>query len=219
MNELLKRLKVLSTSSLSDANKSIRVLDGGIRKFGDSEQMAGPVRLVSCTDDFLSVLRSLNEARSGEVLVVEARSSTKAVLGGLFCSEAKRRGLSGVIVDGPIRDVACIEDLNFPVYARNTCPCAGTSKKFFNTFEPVVVGGVMVSSEDIVVGDKDGVVVGNEKFFQSIIELAEEIERAEAFILKKLQNNVPLSKLLNLETHLKKIESGKESALQFKLDV
>ena len=76
----------------------------------------------------------------------------------------------------------------------------------------------MVSSGDIVVGDKDGVVVGNVNFFQSVVDLAEEIERAEAFILKKLQNNVPLSKLLNLETHLKKIESGEESVLQFKVD-
>ena len=219
MNELLKRLKVLSTSSLSDANQTIRVLDGGIRKFGDSEQMVGPARVVSCTDDFLSVLRSLTEARAGEVLVVEARSSTRAVLGGLFCSEAKRRGLSGVIVDGPIRDVACIEGLNFPVYARNTCPCAGTSEKLSNTFEPVIVGGIMVSSGDIVVGDKDGVVVGNVSFFQSVVELAEEIERAEAFVLNKLQDNVPLSKLLNLEAHLKKVECGEESTLQFKLDV
>lgn len=218
MNELLKRLKVLSTSSLSDANKSIRVLDGGIRKFGNSEGMVGLARVVSCGDDFLNVLSSLNEATAGEVLVVEARSSTRAVLGGLFCSEAKRRGLSGVIVDGPIRDMACIEGLNFPVYARNTCPCAGASSKLSNTFEPVVVGGVMVSSGDIVVGDKDGVVVGNVNFFQSVVDLAEEIERAEAFILKKLQNNVPLSKLLNLETHLKKIESGEESVLQFKVD-
>ena len=76
----------------------------------------------------------------------------------------------------------------------------------------------MVSSGDIVVGDKDGVVVGNVNFFQSVVDLAEEIERAEAFILKKLQNNVPLSKLLNLETHLKKIESGEKSVLQFKVD-
>ena len=76
----------------------------------------------------------------------------------------------------------------------------------------------MVSSGDIVVGDKDGVVVGNVNFFQSVVGLAEEIERAEAFILKKLQNNVPLSKLLNLETHLKKIESGEESVLQFEVD-
>ena len=115
MYELLERLKTLSTSSLSDVNKSIRVLDSGMKKYGNSDQMVGPARVVSCSNDFLSVLKTLDEAKEGEVLVVEARTSTRAVLGGLFCSEARRKGLSGVVVDGPIRDVACIEELKFLV--------------------------------------------------------------------------------------------------------
>ena len=76
----------------------------------------------------------------------------------------------------------------------------------------------MVYSGDIVVGDKDGVVLGDVGFFQSIIDLAEEIERTELTVLTKIKNNVSLSELLNLQAHVKKIKSGEESSLQFKID-
>ena len=218
MDELLKRLKNISTSSLADVDKDIRVLDGGIQKYAGFGKMVGIARVVSCQNDFLNVLRSLNESRKGEVLVIEARTSIRAVLGGLFCSEASRRGLSGVVVDGPIRDIECVQKLDIPVYARSLCPCAGTAKDLSVTKEPVFVGGAKVFSGDIVVGDKDGVIVGGPHFFQGIVDMAEEIEEKESAILNKIKSDIPLSSLLNLKEHMERLEKGENSNLQFEID-
>ena len=186
MEKLFKRLQKISVSSLADVDKEIRVVDGSIRRYSGLGNMVGVARVVSCHNDFLKVLRSLETSLAGEVLVVAARTSDRAVLGSLFCTEALRRGLAGVIVDGPIRDVSSIEQLELPVYARYSCPCAGTTRDLSATIEPVLIGETKVFSGDILVGDKDGVIIAKLEHFESIVEAAEEIEEKEFDLLNRM---------------------------------
>ena len=90
-----------------------------------SAKMIGVVRTLQLSrpNDFLAVMHALAEIRSGEVLVVHTSGSTRAVAGGLFTTEAARRGCRGLVVDGPIRDV---EDLACPTYSTFVSPYAGT---------------------------------------------------------------------------------------------
>ena len=94
----LKELRLLDTASLCDADKSLRgsndyqplkLLDSIIRPMNQCGHrvMAGVARTVQCTEanDFLAVLRGLQEACQDEVLVVNTLSSNRAVAGELFC--------------------------------------------------------------------------------------------------------------------------------------
>lgn len=61
-------------------------------------------RTVRCFNDFLTVIKALDDAQPGEVLVIDTMSSTRTVAGELFATEAKRRGLAAIVIDGPCRD-------------------------------------------------------------------------------------------------------------------
>ena len=56
---------------------------------------------------------------SGDMLVVDSQGSDRAVSGSLFPTEAIRKGLAGIVVDGPCRDTRTIRELDLPYYARS----------------------------------------------------------------------------------------------------
>ncbi|MEM7543044.1 MAG: RraA family protein, partial [Pseudomonadota bacterium] len=126
--QLLARLRHLDAASLADADKSIAVMDTGLRPVAPGLKMVGYARTVQCENDFLAVIQALDEAQENEVLVVDSRGSDRAVVGELFSGEAKRRGLSGIVVDGLVRDTNAIAQLAFPVFARGRCPISGTTQ-------------------------------------------------------------------------------------------
>ena len=125
----------------------------------NNSKLVGISRTVQCTvqNDFLAVLRGLDEAKSGEVLVVDTKGSTKAVAGGLFLTEASRKNLSGLIVDGPIRDMNIVSKSKTMCFSSSITPYSGTVQSLGETQVSIKCGGVDILPGDIIIGDVDGV--------------------------------------------------------------
>ena len=102
---LTERLRAIEVSALCDADKTLPVCDAAIRAMVPGVRMAGPALTVTAEDDHLPVFSALAEAEPGEVLVIATNGGRLAVLGELFATEARRRGLAGVVIDGHCRDV------------------------------------------------------------------------------------------------------------------
>ena len=96
-----------------------------IRAMVPDVRMAGPAFTVLAPDDHLPVFSALAEAAPGDVLVIVTGEGSVAVLGELFATEAQRRGLAGVVIDGLCRDVAGLRRNGLPVFARGTIPRSG----------------------------------------------------------------------------------------------
>jgi len=182
--------------------------------------MLGIARTVQLTrpNDFLAVLAALAEVHFGDVLVVNTSGSTRAVAGSLFTTEAARRGVRGIVVDGPIRDV---EDLACPTYSTMVSPYAGTVQHPGEGVDvaPILCGGVTVTPGDIIFGDRDGVLVGSADSFATCLESAENVVAVEQHLMRGMKMGASLHNMTNFEVHIKKRKEGKESALEFNEDL
>ena len=147
LGDVISRLQNLGTGQLCDADKVINthissdkddfnlkgyealsLMDTDVMKLRHKPEhrvMVGVARTVQLPrpNDFLAVLHALDELSAGDVLVINTSGSSRAVAGSLFTTEARRRGVSGIVVDGPIRD---IDDLDCFAYSTNVTPYAGT---------------------------------------------------------------------------------------------
>ena len=118
--------------------------------------MCGPACTVKVfPGDNLMVHKSLDVIEPGDVIIVDAGGSTlNAVLGDLVSTKAKHRGANGFVVDGLIRDLPNIKELDFPVLrARTSRPIGPLHRGPGEINYPICCGGIVVNPGDIIVGD------------------------------------------------------------------
>ncbi|MEA2310346.1 MAG: 4-hydroxy-4-methyl-2-oxoglutarate aldolase [Solirubrobacteraceae bacterium] len=218
MAGLVERLLEIEVSALCDADKRLPVLDPGIRAIVPDVRMAGPARTVVAADDHLPVFSALDVARAGDVLVIVTGGGRRAVLGELFATEARRRGLAGVVIDGFCRDVAGLRRVGLPVFARGSVPASGGTVARTALDGPVTCGGVDVAAGDIVFADDDGVVIAPAARMEAALEGGEAIGRAERAILAAIGRGESLHDQTNWAEHVAALDAGSESALRFEVD-
>jgi 4-hydroxy-4-methyl-2-oxoglutarate aldolase len=204
-------LAAVPVSTLCDVDKSLPVVDPAIRPLTVA-RVSGPAYTVVAAGEFLSVLWAIGEAQPGDVLVVQAGGAPLAALGELLATEAFRRGLGGIIVDGYVRDRTGLPP-ELPLWARGTVPMAGRSDVAPRVGGPVSFGGLRVSPGDIVLGDDDGLVIAPREQLEACLERAGEIERVEAAVLAGIQRGESLIDMTNLTDHVARLRAGDESKL------
>jgi len=131
--------------------------------------------------------------------------------------EAARKRLSGIVVDGPIRDV---DDLSLEtrVYSTMVSPYAGSVQSPGEGVDvtPIICGGVTVNPGDLIFGDSDGVLVGSADTFSACVHEAENIMLVEQQLMKGMKQGVSLHSMMNFNEHISLRKQGKESSLEFK---
>jgi regulator of RNase E activity RraA len=208
LEEFARRLALLDTACVCDADPTVRALDPAIRPVGAAARLIGSAFPVACDEDFLPVLLALRDAEPGDVLVVAAGGSPRAVAGELFTTEAARKGLAGIVVDGAVRDALGIGATGLPVYARHLHPRAGGTAQLTPPTGQVTCGGVPVRRGELVFGDADGVVVLAPDDLERVVGAAEAIQRAEAALLERMAAGDSLFDHLNLDEHAERLARG-----------
>ena len=216
--DLIERLLGIDVSALADADKTLAVVDPAVRAMIPEVRMAGPAFTVVAEDDHLPVMSALAEAAPGDVLVIASNGRSRAAFGELFATEARRRGLAGVVIDGYCRDVAGLRKVGLPVFARGTLPRSGSTIKRPPFGETVRCAGVDVAPGDIVFGDDDGVLVATEERIAAALSAAEAIGHAERAMLDGMAAGRSLHEQTNWAEHVAALDAGRESRLEFRVD-
>jgi RraA family protein len=208
----------LDAASLSDANKALRILPRELRPYSRGIRMVGRAVTVTASADLVPVLASLEQCGAGDILVVDAGTTTHAVLGELFATEALRRDMAGIVVYGLCRDTAVLAQLPLPIYSLGTIPRAVGASRLPLTHQPIRLGDVEVRPGEILVGDDDGIVVLSDAELEAAIATAEAIQRREGKIRSAIQDGTSLFEQLNFAEHVENLQAGRPSSLAFTVE-
>jgi regulator of RNase E activity RraA len=214
--DVVDRLRAIDTTSLVDAGGDLRVLPAELRPVGRSRRLAGGVVTADAQADLMSVIAGLAACGPGDVLVVAAGGYERAVAGELFATEALRRGLGGLVIDGRCRDSAVLAELELPVFARGMAPHAYPARALPRIQTPIMVGDVEVRPGDLVLGDEDGLVVGTTEAIAAVLEVAEGIQARERRLRAAVAAGRSLFEAMNVDEHLRALQAGQDSRLRFR---
>jgi regulator of RNase E activity RraA len=130
----------------------------------------------------------------GHAIVVDSRGDTRAASGGdMLMTRAWKRGAAAFVTDGGLRDGHVLAQLPFPTYASSvTITTRAAWHHVADLQVPIGCAGVAVYPGDILMGDRDGVLVVPRAVAIEIAEPAFEQEQIEAFVNKKIHAGEPL---------------------------
>lgn len=105
--------------------------------------------------------RAFDTVEPGEVLVVEARGiNSTGTVGDVLALRAQVRGAAGIVTDGGVRDFAAVQEFKIPVFSQGAHPSVlGRRHVPWETDVTIACGGAAVQPGDIIMGDRDGVIV------------------------------------------------------------
>jgi 4-hydroxy-4-methyl-2-oxoglutarate aldolase len=159
-------------------------------KLGVGEPQPGPPRHLGTT--------AIEASNGDNIIVVEQRTGVEAgSWGGLLTLGAKMRGVAGVVVDGPVRDIDEAVAYGFPVFTHTLTALTARGRIVEKgTGVPIVIGDVGVEAGDYVVADRSAVVFIKPADIDQVLEAAEMIVAREAAMAKALLAGKPISAVM-----------------------
>jgi regulator of RNase E activity RraA len=131
---------------------------------------------------------ALDLLQPGDVLVVDlfGKKDGGTIVGdNLFYYIMKATKSGGMVVDGAIRDLEGISEMDMPAYFRSSHPSYITNVMLTGINIPVRIGNVTVMPGDLVVGDQEGVYFIPPQFVQEIVDKADEVHIHDEWTRKK----------------------------------
>ena len=132
---------------------------------------------------------AIEEMPEGCVAVADAMGIEEAgIFGDILCARMKKRGVTALVTDGVVRDVAGVLGTGLPVWCRGAAaPPSVAGLTFVGWQEPIGCGGVAVFPGDVAVVDGDGAVLIPQALVEEVAALAPEQERLEEWIMKEVE--------------------------------
>jgi 4-hydroxy-4-methyl-2-oxoglutarate aldolase len=179
---LIEAFRGTQTSHLVDAMDGRGAVDWRIKPLDPARAgFVGPALTAhSYPADFFGVAGAVMEAEGGDVIMCANDYYTgTAVIGDLAAGAMRNKGVAAFVTDGLARDRAGIVASGLPVFAMGIVPNSPASIGPGQVGAPIVLGGVHVSSGDIVVGDADGVVVVPLAQAEAVLARLRKVQAAE----------------------------------------
>ncbi|MEM9088732.1 MAG: RraA family protein [Cyanobacteria bacterium P01_F01_bin.53] len=176
-------------------------------------KLAGPITTIQANNDLVAILAGIHQAGPGDVVVIaNPNRSPKhevALIGDLIATEASRKGLAGVIVDGLVRDTTELIEIGVPIFCRGAYPVGPLKlpqdvKGIGDIGVALTLGNATVKPGDWAFGDADGVIFMGSSDLPTVFEWAEKAYQREEVLAVQIRAGVPLGELLGIEAFVEK---------------
>ena len=188
--KLVRALQHVPTGFVVDCMNGRGALDARIKPIDlDHCRIAGPA--LTCNtgpDDNLGLLAAINFTQPGDIIVNSTGSYTNsAVTGDIIVGMLRNRGAAGLVTDGMVRDEEGILVVGLPVFCRGITPNSCVKNGPGTVGMPVSVDGVPIESGDVIIGDRDGVVVIPRAELAIVCQRLVEVKEAEARLTRQVR--------------------------------
>ncbi len=186
--DLIHRLSGFPTGYFADIQGRRGGLDTGIKPMFRAAPVIGTaVTVKTVPDDNLAPYLALGILQPGDVLLIATGDWTgSAVIGDLIVGYFRNAGVVAVVTDGAVRDVEGLEKVGVPVYARGLTASSPQKNGPGEIGGEISIGGVLVRSGDLVVADRDGVVILPQDRLSDAVASVQDVKAKEAAIEKDI---------------------------------
>lgn len=204
---LVNRLAMLDTCAVSDALDSLGVNGAvsGLKRRSTDATIAGRVRTIKLaagkpeggSGSHLGT-QTIVESSTMDVIVVEQRTGIEAAgWGGVLATAAHHKGIRGVIVEGPARDIDEYKRIGLPVFSRSATPRTARGRIHqAATNVDIRVGDVTVAPGDLVIADGTGVVFVLIDIAGKVMAIAEKIASREQLMSADVLAGQPVTDVM-----------------------
>jgi len=159
-------------------HSAIKPIDQDLR---NAHTAAGPAITVDNTPgDILALFAAPGFIQSGDIVINAFKAYQGcAAFGDRVSGMIKNAGAKAMITDGPVRDLAGVLEVNLPVWCTGINPNSPVATGLGRIGLPVQIGGLEVETGDMIIADRDGVVVVPFEMIDKIIDRLEHIKKLE----------------------------------------
>lgn len=147
-----------------DYLSEIEVLQPLFHAYGGKQKFSGEIVTIKCFEDNSLVKQTLAKPGHGKVLVVDGGGSLRcALLGDLLGAMAAENGWQGILINGCVRDVEILRDIDIGVRALNCHPLKSNKRNEGQLNIPVCFAGVDFTPGQHLYADENGIVTAKAK--------------------------------------------------------
>jgi 3-hexulose-6-phosphate synthase/6-phospho-3-hexuloisomerase len=189
----------VSAPNITDAMHRKGAMTGIFSICGNVKMVGRAVTVQTIAGDWAKPVEAIDVATKEDVIVINNDGCTHvAPWGELATWSCVKKGISGVVIDGAVRDVDDIRAMKFPLFAKAIVPNAGEPKGFGEINAEIQCAGQYVCPGDWIVGDESGVVVIPAKRAYEIARRALEVRKNEERIREEIRRGSTLSEVAEL---------------------
>lgn len=199
---LLSLLENISACQISDAYNAISKRSGNIQSIKpiNNQKVWGRIYTAETDcDDWGTSALAIDGAEEGDILFFKVNGEDKAIWGELASSCARDNGIKATVIYGSARDLDALLYMNYPVFASNFCPNAGSPLGLGSLNEPIVVEDMKINPGDFFFGDESGIVVVPQKLFGQVMAQSLLVKIKESGIIKDISSGKTLAEIVGLK--------------------